>query len=829
MTSKQRKLSTGSSNLPTVRSERGSVIKKEFTRSWTHKLIAPDAYHPPEKQAESSFVDHNTATWRPVPIFELAYETTTDGSYKNPSEVKMPEGPHEMDNETMLKQQRERQQQVDAVEALCKTAKAHFGTTGAMMKMVMFFLLLFALMCHNLFFLFFLLFFKKFNKSGDDDISLYELGEYLKRNHIDHHVSHEERKKIFDSVDPNHKGSVPVRELLRTTEQQEFKDDTHAENMLKVRNFLRNHLDVLRQRRQDRVPRDPDLEERKKTKAVEREKDKIKTAIGQKTFDIDVDHDELHDALEALASTKHETAEDKKFARFLRHANLNLAVIPFYDMRHEELDHLKGRAARIDRQFYDPEAIHKLTDLTKTRWMSSLATTNDTDPETMALKREVIDESRQRLERTLAKTLSQSHSSLNVRPSPLSLASGSSPAKLDPLPTAARAAAASSSMSHRDGDNGGGGGGVGGMKLSASMGALPSMRNNNNNNNNNNNKESTTAAGAGAGGMKSARSTASLALSNTGGGGGGGGVGVGGNITGASLSGRPRNLLLNSEGVSADDVSATNSTDYIGSTTASDMQRQLQAHYNNKTAKRKEEVFFEPERTNESDFYTQIFDESSSNLKLKDPSKGMRIEKIDPNVYLPTGKRAVNHGPTDWSRVGVGGGRASSDVGYGRSDDDPFLTTNAHYYPPLHYSASQPVSRDLVSESEVNFRKREFQRNERYARMKANMDVTKTRLEYEVVIKEVQALRRNHGRLEDRIRYQTAMFLNDLKCYKSQPLVRMSKKQNIHLADRMWNGNQEHHIPENRDFLSTYNASYDSENLRLSDTLIQPPHGNAGD
>jgi hypothetical protein len=203
----------------------------------------------------------------------------------------------------------------------------------------------------------------------------------------------------------------------------------------------------------------------------------------------------------------------------------------------------------------------------------------------------------------------------------------------------------------------------------------------------------------------------------------------------------------------------------------------------------------------------------------------MRVEKIDAHAYLPSGKRAMHTGPTDWSRVGVGGTNGA-DSGYGRNEDDPFLTTNAKYYPPLIYKPSQPVGRDLVSESEINFRKKEFQRAERYARLKANTEVTRVRLEYEQVEKEVRTLRRDHGRLEDKIRYQTAMFLNDLKGYKAQPLVRMAKKQNIHLSDRMWNGNVDHHIPENRDFTSTYNASYDANNLRLSDTLIHPPTGN---
>ena len=230
----------------------------------------------------------------------------------------------------------------------------------------------------------------------------------------------------------------------------------------------------------------------------------------------------------------------------------------------------------------------------------------------------------------------------------------------------------------------------------------------------------------------------------------------------------------------------------------------------------------------------------------------MRIDKIDPHAYLPTGKRAVHKSPTDWSRIGVGGNNSSNNSGYNNTGNyesdssqqqinDQFLTTNSKFYPPLIYESSKPVTRNLISESELNFRKKEFQRNERYSRMQANIEVTKTRLEYEEVEKQVRSLRRDHGRLKDKIRYQTAMLLNDLKGYKSQPLVRMAKKQNIYLnpaaveldgTNTLNNTNTSSSSTgssvqrDKNDFISTYNASYDSSILKLSDTLIHPPTGN---
>ena len=59
---------------------------------------------------------------------------------------------------------------------------------------------------------------------------------------------------------------------------------------------------------------------------------------------------------------------------------------------------------------------------------------------------------------------------------------------------------------------------------------------------------------------------------------------------------------------------------------------------------------------------------------------------------------------------------------------------------------------------------------------------------------------------------------SDLQSYKSQPLQRVSLRQNVTLADRMWNGNAEKQnvgiVPDTRDFKSTYNQDFDSSILK---------------
>ena len=65
-----------------------------------------------------------------------------------------------------------------------------------------------------------------------------------------------------------------------------------------------------------------------------------------------------------------------------------------------------------------------------------------------------------------------------------------------------------------------------------------------------------------------------------------------------------------------------------------------------------------------------------------------------------------------------------------------------------------------------------------------------------------------------------AYIYSDLQSYKSQPLQRVSLRQNVALADRMWSGNAERMnvgiVADNRDFKSTYNQDFDSSILKTT-------------
>ena len=109
-----------------------------------------------------------------------------------------------------------------------------------------------------------------------------------------------------------------------------------------------------------------------------------------------------------------------------------------------------------------------------------------------------------------------------------------------------------------------------------------------------------------------------------------------------------------------------------------------------------------------------------------------------------------------------------------------FNSTYSEYYPPLKYEPNMPVTRDNVSDADARYKILKERRRRRASRTKANLQVTKDRLEMQELDALSRSLRRSQSVNEDQIRYQSTIFLNDLKCYKKQPLTRMAKKPNLY-------------------------------------------------
>ncbi len=521
---------------------------------------------------------------------------------------------------------------------------------------------------------------------------------------MEEYLNARDRQNIFSAVDPKNDGSVQVSALLKTAEEQEFHESEHKKDMLKIRDFLAEH--IAKNRAATVQPRDAELESIKKKKAVENEGELMKIALGTKTFDLDISPHELQNVITAVFEKFPDDQSHRKFARFLKLSNLNLDTIPFYDMRRDHLDALKHRAATIERTLHSDEIQHKYEELSQTRWRGSLSQLAGA-PELSPSGHDAHDGGVMSLSRSLPN---------------LSLSPGQAP---------------------------------------------PSGRR----------------------------------VLN-------------------SIQKPKKNLLLHSaRGLDIDDgASATMSrASLLDSINGGDSVSSPSAKAQ-RAAKLKEELFENKKEvvaSSASDFYTQVVDSSASMGRVKDPTKVMRIEKIDTLALNPHGKRTKESGPTDWGRVGFGGHNGPSHNH--SAEDSRFSTTNSEFFTPLIYEPSKPITRDSVSEAELAVQKRNYRRQERHNRTVANLDVTKTRLEFDLLEKQMRSMRNQHSKVVDSIRYETAMLFNDLQCYKKQPLQRMNRKPNLTLSDKMWGGNQDTQtvviVPENRDFHTTYNSSFQSSSL----------------
>ena len=140
-----------------------------------------------------------------------------------------------------------------------------------------------------------------------------------------------------------------------------------------------------------------------------------------------------------------------------------------------------------------------------------------------------------------------------------------------------------------------------------------------------------------------------------------------------------------------------------------------------------------------------------------------------------------------------------------------FNSTYREYFPPLKYEPNMPVTRDNLSDADTRIKILNDRRRRRAARTKANLQITKDRLEMDELQALSRSLQRSKSVNEDQIRYQSTIFLNDLKCYKKQPLTRMARKPNLTKSDRMWGGQisfDSKNERDSRDFNTTFRESF---------------------
>ena len=130
---------------------------------------------------------------------------------------------------------------------------------------------------------------------------------------------------------------------------------------------------------------------------------------------------------------------------------------------------------------------------------------------------------------------------------------------------------------------------------------------------------------------------------------------------------------------------------------------------------------------------------------------------------------------------------------------------------------------DIDLDVTIELIKKKMTRQARYDRGMANLEETQKRLQELNFDKHVKELFNTKSRNEDAIRYESTVFTNDVRKFRTQPLQEIPKKVDVHASHRMWGGtegavNKPRQERDNRDFATTHQSSFvfDQNTLRNS-------------
>ena len=218
---------------------------------------------------------------------------------------------------------------------------------------------------------------------------------------------------------------------------------------------------------------------------------------------------------------------------------------------------------------------------------------------------------------------------------------------------------------------------------------------------------------------------------------------------------------------------------------------------------------------------SQIYDHNSSIIDDFSPNKNdpsFRPKLKDSSVVLIEGlkysepekrpaKKELNdfnvhrHHEHDWSNMDQTSGSFAP-------TDETFKTTNSRYFTPVIYEATKYPRREVIPDSTKYLAEQEAKRTFKYNRAQLSTAVTENRLALEEQDKITRALKRDLHRNTSKYHYNTLVLSDDLRLFKKTPLEMVSKKPHFSRYSKMWSGDTEKDRPEQRDFLSTYQASY---------------------
>jgi len=573
-------------------------------KSMTSKMITPSLFHLPPADERKKRRIKETSAWTPGQVYVRDFSTNFKDSWEDPA---IYSGSVDAEDKEIMKkreawEESRRSQRKVALEKLSGLATLKYGNMANMLR--------------------------TFKKNTGDTITLPEFAEHLRRRNLDVMLPLEDQELIWEQLKATARGSVDVGSLNKAVDEttaHEVSADT--KDMLELRAFLAQQVQEQRIQHANEAP--PEI-----PSGLADQDAALKTALGQKSFGLDVGAEEMENVVDHLFQKKHTKDSHAKFSRFLRMTNVKLHAIPFYDLRSDELGRLKLRASTIGEQQEDPQ-------LTVT-----LKAMKD-------MRRENIEEDlrNSRLTQLDAQRTDQFKYSLTGQPG-----GAFSPVKAP-----------------RN------------LAYSASTGSIPS----------------------------SSRSP----MNDTG----------GGRIT--TGSGR---------------------------------------------------------------FHAVAEETAGAGTRHGDMSMSIGEDRmhIEVDTMPETAAKAI----------------------FGSPDPSMYNSTYSEYYPPLRYEPNKPITREIVSDVDQKCKLRNQRRKFRQLRTEANTSITKNRLELDRLDTLNRQLNGERVRTEDLIRYQTTVFLHDLKQYKKQPLQTMSLKPNLTKSDAMWGGSLRYDgggdSGETRDFVTTFQGGF---------------------
>jgi hypothetical protein len=210
-----------------------------------------------------------------------------------------------------------------------------------------------------------------------------------------------------------------------------------------------------------------------------------------------------------------------------------------------------------------------------------------------------------------------------------------------------------------------------------------------------------------------------------------------------------------------------------------------------------------------ADFYPQIIDQLKM-VKMNNPGAILFV----PNAPNEPDNNAGQRKP---SRYNSHDNDASLFKTTNHTEKDSrmqYQTQSLESYPQFILETNCKPRRDKIGDADRIANEKEARRNARFSRQLSNSSITKNRIEYETLNREVKNINRRSSTIENRLRYNTNVLCDDLRQLKKVPLECVGLKPNLKLSDRMWSGSQRK-VGEGvkTDYTTTYQSTYNKEDL----------------